>query len=51
MAEQLQEVPTLSLSADLKRLRATLAAKTLQVAHLQALVHEIDKQCVSQESQ
>jgi len=50
MAVQLQEALTQSLAADLERLRAALADKTRQVAHLQALVREIDNQCVSQES-
>lgn len=51
LAGQLQEALTQSLAADLERLRAALADKTRQVAHLQVLVHEIDNQCATQESQ
>lgn len=51
LAGQLQEALTQSLAADLERLRTALADKTRQVKHLQALEHEIDKQCQSQENQ
>ncbi len=42
LAGQLQEALTASLAADLERLRAAMADKTQQVAHLQALVRGID---------
>lgn len=51
LAGQLQEALTQSLAADLERLRAALADKTRQVAHMQALVREIDNQCASREKQ
>ena len=51
LAGQLQEALTQSLAADLERLRAALADKTRQVAHMQALVREIDHQCVAPEKQ
>lgn len=51
MAGQLQEALTQSLAADLEHLRAALVDKTRQVKHLQALVHEINNQYLSQENQ
>lgn len=42
LAGQLQEGLTQSLTADLERLRAAMADKTVQVERLQALVREID---------
>ncbi len=50
MAGQLQAALTQSLAADLEYLRAALANKTWQVAHLQALAHEFDDKCISQDS-
>ncbi len=47
LAGQLQEALTLSLTADAERLRAALADKTRQVAHLQALLRVIDPPCAS----
>lgn len=51
MAGQLQEALTQSLAADLERLRTALADKTRQVKHLQALVYEINNQCLFKENQ
>lgn len=50
LAEQLYTALTESLAADLERLCAAMADKTQQLERLQALVHEIDNQCTSEES-
>lgn len=50
LAEQFQEALTQSLATDLERLRIALADKTKQVAHLQALVHEIDNQRIHEKN-
>ena len=50
LAGQLEGALTESLAADLERLRVALADKAGQVDRLQALIREIDSQCVTNES-